>query len=368
GWRPGRPRVAPPGRRPEPLPGIARRRRRQGLPPAGRWPTLGRFTPRLQEEAMFGACSPRRMNGASGFPPAPLFAAVLALALTGACAQTPAPRAADDAAAGAAEQYRYYPGPGDDWKRLTPEEAAMDAASLEEAIAYAIENETRWPTSLRQALQQTFGDQPHSEIIGPVKDRGGPNGLIVRGGYIVAEWGETDRVDMTFSVTKSFLATVAGVALDVGLIRSVHDPVRQYVSDGGFDPPRNHEITWHMLLNQTSEWEGTLWGKPDSADRREGRDRVLRKPGTFWEYNDVRVNRTALALLQVWRRPLPRVLKAEVMDPIGASDRWEWHGYQNSFVMIDGEPMQSVSGGGHWGGGLWMSARDMARFGYLYLR
>src|SRR5690606_22922659 len=103
-------------------------------------------------------------------------------------------------------------------------------------------------------------------------------------------------------------------------------------------------------------------------DRREGRDRVLRKPGTFWEYNDVRVNRTALALLQVWRRPLPRVLRGEVMDPIGASDRWEWHGYQNSFVTIDGEPMQSVSGGGHWGGGLWMSARDMARFGYLYLR
>lgn len=316
---------------------------------------------------MFGARSPRRMRGAPGFAPAPIFALILAAVLAAACARAPAPRPAGGAAE-AAGPPRYYPGPGDDWKRLTPDEAAMDAALLAEAVAYARENETRWPTNLRQTLEESLAGGPHGEIIGPVKDRGGPNGLIVRGGYIIAEWGETDRVDMTFSVTKSFLATTAGLALDLGRIRSVHDAVRQYVDDGGFEPPRNHEITWHMLLNQTSEWEGTLWGKPDSADRREGRDRVLRKPGTFWEYNDVRVNRTALALLQVWRRPLPRVLRGEVMDPIGASDRWEWHGYQNSFVTIDGEPMQSVSGGGHWGGGLWMSARDMARFGYLYLR
>lgn len=320
---------------------------------------------------MVGARSSRRMHGAPGLAAARIIAIVLgpALVLAGGCARGPAPRTPAAAAAeDASAAYRYYPGPGDDWKRLTPDEAAMDAALLDEAIAYARENETQWPVNLRQALEQSLADGPHGEIIGPVKDRGGPNGLIVRGGYIIAEWGETDRVDMTFSVTKSFLATTAGLALDLGRIRSVHDPVREYVDDGGFEPPRNHEITWHMLLNQTSEWEGELWGKPDSADRREGRDRVLRRPGTFWEYNDVRVNRTALALLQVWRRPLPRVLRGEVMDPIGASDRWEWHGYQNSFVTIDGEPMQSVSGGGHWGGGLWISARDMARFGYLYLR
>jgi CubicO group peptidase (beta-lactamase class C family) len=37
-------------------------------------------------------------------------------------------------------------------------------------------------------------------------------------------------------------------------------------------------------------------------------------------------------------------------------------------VLLDGEAMQSVSGGGHWGGGMFISARDMARFGYLTLR
>lgn len=104
------------------------------------------------------------------------------------------------------------------------------------------------------------------------------------------------------------------------------------------------------------------------ADRRRGYGRALQKPGTFWEYNDVRVNRLALSLLRLYERPLPEVLKARIMDPIGASSEWVWHGYLNSFVEVGGRRIQSVSGGSHWGGGFWASTRDHARFGYLMLR
>jgi len=76
----------------------------------------------------------------------------------------------------------------------------------------------------------------------------------------------------------------------------------------------------------------------------------------------------ALATLSVWRRPLPKVLKEYVLDPIGASNSWRWYGYENSWIVVDGEPMQSVTGGGHWGGGMFINAMDMARFGYLTLR
>jgi CubicO group peptidase (beta-lactamase class C family) len=44
-----------------------------------------------------------------------------------------------------------------------------------------------------------------------------------------------------------------------------------------------------------------------------------------------------------------------------------WLGYDNAWVVI-GQPMQSVTGGGHWGGGMFINAYDMARFGYLTLR
>lgn len=56
------------------------------------------------------------------------------------------------------------------------------------------------------------------------------------------------------------------------------------------------------------------------------------------------------------------------MDEIGASNTWRWNGYENSFIILDGSIIQSVSGGGHWGGGMFISARDMARFGLLTAR
>lgn len=262
----------------------------------------------------------------------------------------------------------YYPGPGSSWEAHSPDAAGMDPDKLAEAVKFAEAHEVDWLRDVRAQIEKDVVREPYPQVLGEAKERGGPAGMILRHGYIVARWGDVDRVDMSFSVAKSYLSTIAGLALDRGLIKSVKDPVWKYVNDGGFDSPHNTRITWHMLLNQTSEWEGVMWDKPDLADRRRGYNRSLEEPGSFWEYNDVRVNRLALSLLRVWNKPLPQVLKDEVMGPIGASDTWAWHGYRNSYVQLNGRPVQSVSGGSHWGGGLWASTRDHARFGYLYLR
>ena len=299
------------------------------------------------------------------------------------------------APAAVAAQAVYYPGAGDDWERRAPAQVGLDARQLDEAIAFAKANEAKGPRDLEAAHYQSFGREPFGEGIGPFKARGDPTGVILRRGYIVAEWGDPHRVDMTFSVTKSFLSTTVGLALDRGLIRSVQDRVADYmapvvlVGDGEhggrtvetpggsallpFETLHNRKITWDHLLRQTSDWEGTLWGKPEWADRPTGepsewRTRARHEPGSAYEYNDVRVNVLALAALNVWRRPLPQVLKELVMDPIGASQTWRWFGYENSWVLIDGVAVQSVSGGGHWGGGMFINARDQARFGYLTLR
>jgi len=56
------------------------------------------------------------------------------------------------------------------------------------------------------------------------------------------------------------------------------------------------------------------------------------------------------------------------MDPIGASTTWRWYGYEKSNIMIDGLRIQSVSGGGHFGGGVFINTLDHARFGLLFLR
>lgn len=245
----------------------------------------------------------------------------------------------------------------------------MDAALLAQAIAYAKMQESQVPRDFSTQVE-TFGS-----LLGPLpKERAETNGVVIRHGYIVAEWGDTKRVDPTYSVAKSFLSTLLGLALDRGLIRSLTDPVRQYVDDGGYDSPHNAKITWEEHAQQTSEWEGSMWGKSHDfvgtkqfgKGRREPRE--LREPGTYWEYNDVRINRLALSLLRVWQRPLPLVLREQIMDRIGASRAWQYHGYFNSDVIIKNRKAASVSGGTRWGGGLWISTRDEARFGYLFLR
>lgn len=285
-------------------------------------------------------------------------------------------------------QKTYFP-TAENWETKTPEQAKFDSAKLQEAINFAKQSEAKVPRDMELAQAQSFGREPIGEPVGVQKPRGDQTGIIVRNGYIIAEWGEPFRVDMTHSVTKSFLSTVVGIAFDRKMIRSLQDKAADYSAPilpynpferfdefgktkliNLFDTEHNRQITWEHLLRQTSDWEGTLWGKPDWADRPD-RDNTkwLNRPrntgGTVYEYNDTRVNVLALAALNVWRKPLPQVFRENVMDEIGASNTWRWFGYENSFVVIDGQIMQSVSGGGHWGGGMFISARDMARFGLL---
>ena len=267
------------------------------------------------------------------------------------------------------------------WERVAPTAAGFDPAKLEAAVAFARANESRWPTSLYHPDGRYVGTVewnekgPWGEIVGPVAPRGGPAGLVLRGGRIAAEWGEIGRADMTFSVAKSYLAILAGLACDDGLI-VLDDPVAKTLDDPLFASAHNAPITWRHLLQQSSEWQGELFGKSDQVDHnrrsgpgadnsRKGELRALHAPGTFYEYNDVRVNVLSYALLRRLGRALPDVLKERVMDPIGASQDWAWHGYGNSWVEIAGRQVQSVPGGSHWGGGLFISALDHARVGLL---
>ncbi len=278
---------------------------------------------------------------------------------------------------------RYYPQRDENWEALSAPEAGFDQTRLNEAIAFAKNHESPWPRDLEKAgnvpgLSQ-FEKPPWNEALGPFKPRGGTNGLLLKGGRIAGQWGDPGRVDMTFSIAKSYLVVLVGIALADGLIRDIDAPVAETVPGDYFASAHNSSITWRHLLNQTSEWEGTLWDKPDLVDRNrqvgpgsdnssKGEHRDLQPPGTFWEYNDVRVNLLALSLLYAFKKPLPEILKARVMNPIGSSQSWSWHGYRNSFIEIDGHRMQSVPGGTHWGGGIQINSYDHARFGLLIHR
>ncbi|MGY8965735.1 MAG: serine hydrolase domain-containing protein [Flavobacteriales bacterium] len=267
----------------------------------------------------------------------------------------------------------YFPPAHGTWQQKDPGEYSIDSGKIAEAIDFAKKNEYSGSKDLRIAILRGFSKEPYHKILGPTKKRGGPAGMILKNGYQIASWGSVERVDMTFSVTKSYLSTVAGLAVDRNLI-SPKEKVSKIIWDTTFDGNHNSQITWEHLLNQSSDWSGTLWGGHDWADRPpnkgsidDWKNRAFSIPGTQFEYNDVRVNLLAYSLLNVWRKPLPQVLKEYIMDPIGASSSWRWYGYNNSWIELDGQRAQSVSGGGHSGGGLFINTLDHARFGLLFL-
>src|SRR5215475_13731352 len=147
----------------------------------------------------------------------------------------------------------YYP-PAGQWAHKSPAEVGMDAAKLDDAIAFMKAHETTTPTRDFSDQEIVFG-----KLLGSIPtERGATNGLIIRHGYIIAEFGDTLRPDPTYSVAKSMLSTVAGIALDRGLIGSVDDPVANLIKDGGYDSPHNRLITWRNHLQQESEWEGFM--------------------------------------------------------------------------------------------------------------
>ena len=273
-----------------------------------------------------------------------------------------------------AQKEYYFPEPNAKWEEKKPDDFKINEKSLLEAVDFAKENEYSGSRDLRIAILKGFEKEPFHKILGPTKKRGGPAGIILKNGYVVAQWGDTKRVDMTFSVTKSFLSTMAGLAEDKGLISSTKNKVGDYIWDGTFDGEHNSKITWEHLLQQNSAWSGEIWGGKDWADRppKEGgiddwKFEKPKEPGSFMEYNDVRVNVLAYSLTHVWRKPMPLVLKENIMDKIGASTTWRWHGYEHAWTEVDGLQMKSVTGGGHSGAGLFISAEDMARFGLLFL-
>jgi CubicO group peptidase (beta-lactamase class C family) len=282
----------------------------------------------------------------------------------------------------AASAREYFPPAGDNWAAHTPQQEGFDPVKLQAAIAFAVANETKLTPDLDGVIDQRdqritiplqFAKEPFSDPIGPLTRHAPANGIVIRHGYIVAEWGDVHAVDMTHSATKTFLSSVAGIAFDRHLIRDVNDRVIDYVQPTpDFMLAHNQPITWDEMLRQTSGWVGTMWGKPWWADRpgKEAWSELASGPppvGKEWKYSDVRVNALSLALTYLWKKPLPEVLRQYVMDPIGASDTWHWEGYDNSWVTIDGRRIHVVPGGGHWGGGMFISARDLARMGLLGL-
>lgn len=254
-----------------------------------------------------------------------------------------------------------------------------DLGDIHPAARVALAAPCPWPSDIRAVIEgQTFDPPPWNVVFGPVCERGGPSGLIVQGGREIARWGDIDRPEMAFSVSKSYLGMLVAVALDRGLIADLSERVAARIEDPAFASPRNKQVTWRQLLDQTSEWGGELFGIPHTVDRdrqlaptengdRMDRETPLQDPGTYWDYNDVRVNALCLALTRLFGHALADVM-ATLHPAFAPETGFRWRGYDaQSTIAVDGRDVEVAVGGGHWGGGVFATVAHHLMLGRLVL-
>jgi CubicO group peptidase (beta-lactamase class C family) len=184
--------------------------------------------------------------------------------------------------------------------------------------------------------------------------------------YIDSSDGRT--LETSFSVAKSFLSTLVGIALDEGLIGSVEDPVTEYLPELAERDRRFDEITLRHLLTMTSGLRYEEQGLPlpwgDDIETYYGtnlRDVALdhseieRPPGQEWLYNNYNPLLLGLVLERATAMSVSEYMATRLWQPLGAERdaTWSLDSKQSGFEKLES--------------GLNATAVDYARFGALFL-
>ena len=84
-------------------------------------------------------------------------------------------------------QIAYFPERNTDWEERSALSFNIDLNQLSNVVDFAEANEYSGSRDLRIAILKGFEREPFHEILGPTKKRGGPAGMILKDGYIIAK-------------------------------------------------------------------------------------------------------------------------------------------------------------------------------------
>ena len=176
-----------------------------------------------------------------------------------------------------------------------------------------------------------------------------------------------ERLETSFSAAKSFVSTLVGIAIDAGLIRSVEDPVTDYLPELAERDPRFKQITLRDLLTMSSGIRYREGGFPslgddthtyygvDLRDVALNRTRIDGPPGVGWQYNNYHPLLLGLVLERVTGTSVSDFMARRLWQPLGAEADATWN--------LDSEH----SGFEKMESGLNARPVDYARFGLLFL-
>ncbi|WP_315987391.1 hypothetical protein [Streptomyces sp. uw30] len=118
----------------------------------------------------------------------------------------------------------------------------VDGAALSRAVRAQAARPVAGIDDMASYLAAQVSDTSHREVVGPLLAGRRAAGVVLRGGTVLASWGDPDRAEMAYSATKSVLSLVAGVAFDDGLLR-LDEPVARSVDLAEFDSAHGRAIT-----------------------------------------------------------------------------------------------------------------------------
>lgn len=226
------------------------------------------------------------------------------------------------------------------------------------------------PVSLNPRVAEALEQHPEVDHLGTLLEQTETSAfLVLHKGHLVEErylrGHDQQSLQNTFSVSKSVAATLVGVAVQDNLL-ALHDPITRFLPELGTRDKRFTRITIEQLLDMRSGIQYTsgvefpffladdarIYYHPDLQSILLRRTEIGAEPGTF-QYNNYNPPLLGLILRRATGMPAAEYLQHAVWQPIGAADSAGW--------TVDDHGLERMESGFH------ARARDLARFGLLYL-
>ena len=235
--------------------------------------------------------------------------------------------------------------PGDTWQKATPQSQGVDSSGLHKALGY---------------LNANSGGVGTNETV------------IVKNGYLIWEGPDAGNVHEIYSCTKTFTSSVLGVLATDGVL-NVDDYAVKYLPSLDDQYPEYARIRFSHLAAMTSGYDSIMsdgW-RFYETDRQKHHEYVMKfttpgpplfAAGTSFKYHDPAVHILGYILTKAAGKPLEQVFKERIAEPIGMTFTWSNYGDRDGILFNNpaGTPGENQ-------GGICSSARELARYGLLYL-
>lgn len=217
------------------------------------------------------------------------------------------------------------PIPGKEWEAVSPAKAGFDAVRLAQARTFA------------EGLDSVAG-------------------MVIYDGGVLMQWGDLERKGELHSVRKSLLSALYGIHAGAGTINLAATLEELGIDDkGGLTRQEKRATVLDLLMARSGVYHGAAYETEGMKEQRPARGSF--PPGAHWYYNNWDFNALGTIFEQATGKRIGAEFAARIAGPIGMQD------FSGSDVRSHFEPV-SV----HPAYLFRMSARDMARFGLLYLR